>query len=527
MNGKIPGDLIEANWGDEVQVTVVNTLSTNGTSIHFHGIRQWHTAENDGVSSITQCPIPGNGGSLTYMWTASTYGSTWYHSHYGTQAWDGILGPLVIHGPTTAEYDIDLGPVVQMDWLHTPIYSIFSEVETGAAPIQDNALINGANLWTEMDPESNMTYTIGSQAEFIFEPGKKHRLRLINTAIDSYFAFSIDGHAMTVIAMDLVPIVPYTTDVIKLSIGQRYDVIVEANQTPGDYWMRLDPLYGVFSEGGPTCGSPNLMSGNIRAQVHYNGSCGTPTSLPWQHDNLCVDEDLANLVPWVPINAGAADIQDLEDVVISSVNGTNVFRWYLSGTYFQATYSQPTLLDVYQNSPQIGTLGPLAVTLPRENEWVYIIIESPIPMPHPMHLHGHDFYILGTGENQKYVDQELNLINPPRRDVANMPPAGYLVLGFLTDNPGTWLMHCHIGWHISMGYVFILFLLLFLRVLTDLAVSHSSLSSSHSKRGPTSTTQASCSAIAPPGTTLPRPRTLSRLTRACERRITLHPRFPL
>ena len=41
--------------------------------------------------------------------------------------------------------------------------------------------------------------------------------------------------------------------------------------------------------------------------------------------------------------------------------------------------------------------------------------------------------------------------NPPRRDVALLPANGYLLLAFKTDNPGTWLMHCHIAWHASSG----------------------------------------------------------------------------
>jgi hypothetical protein len=45
----------------------------------------------------------------------------------------------------------------------------------------------------------------------------------------------------------------------------------------------------------------------------------------------------------------------------------------------------------------------------------------------------------------------LNFVNPPRRDVAMLPSSGYLVLGFLTDNPGAWLMHCHIAWHVAQG----------------------------------------------------------------------------
>lgn len=33
-----------------------------------------------------------------------------------------------------------------------------------------------------------------------------------------------------------------------------------------------------------------------------------------------------------------------------------------------------------------------------------------------------------------------------------LPSSGYLVLAFETDNPGAWLMHCHIGWHTSEGF---------------------------------------------------------------------------
>jgi hypothetical protein len=57
----------------------------------------------------------------------------------------------------------------------------------------------------------------------------------------------------------------------------------------------------------------------------------------------------------------------------------------------------------------------------------------------------------GTGTyNSSTVS--LNLSNPPRRDVALLPSAGYLVLAFETDNPGAWLMHCHIGWHTLEGF---------------------------------------------------------------------------
>ena len=45
----------------------------------------------------------------------------------------------------------------------------------------------------------------------------------------------------------------------------------------------------------------------------------------------------------------------------------------------------------------------------------------------------------------------LKLDNPPRRDVVLLPSDGYIVIAFKADNPGPWLVHCHIAFHISEG----------------------------------------------------------------------------
>jgi FtsP/CotA-like multicopper oxidase with cupredoxin domain len=64
-------------------------------------------------------------------------------------------------------------------------------------------------------------------------------------------------------------------------------------------------------------------------------------------------------------------------------------------------------------------------------------------------MHGHDFAILAQS-NLTYDELEspktFNFVNPPRRDVALLPAKGYLALAFKSDNPGIWLVHCHIGW---------------------------------------------------------------------------------
>ena len=112
INGQVPGPVVEANWGDIVKITVINNMPDNSTAIHWHGIRQLYTNDQDGVPGVTECAIAGNGGSRTYTWHASSYGTSWYHSHAFAQYGDGIRGPIVIHGPATANYDYDMGTVM-------------------------------------------------------------------------------------------------------------------------------------------------------------------------------------------------------------------------------------------------------------------------------------------------------------------------------------------------------------------------------------------------------------------------------
>lgn len=70
--------------------------------------------EMDGVNGITQCPIaPGD--SFTYKFLAMQYGTTWYHSHYSLQYGDGLLGPLTIFGPSSANYDEAKDPILMTD----------------------------------------------------------------------------------------------------------------------------------------------------------------------------------------------------------------------------------------------------------------------------------------------------------------------------------------------------------------------------------------------------------------------------
>jgi FtsP/CotA-like multicopper oxidase with cupredoxin domain len=220
INGSIPGPTIEADWGDEVIVHLTNSLPDslqNGTSIHFHGIRQLRTNQNDGVVSITQCPLAPNN-TITYRWRAMQYGTTWYHSHIGLQAWEGLFGGIVINGPASANYDEDKGVIIMNDWDINTVDQLYMSAQLDGPPTLDSGLINGTNVFG-YDGNVNQT---GTRFNTSFTAETSYRLRLVNAACDTHYKFSIDNHTMTVIANDLVPIQPYKTNVLNIAMGKSF-----------------------------------------------------------------------------------------------------------------------------------------------------------------------------------------------------------------------------------------------------------------------------------------------------------------
>ncbi|KAI2615806.1 multicopper oxidase [Hypomontagnella submonticulosa] len=432
INGSIPGPTLIADWGDTVVVHVTNsfTTSTNGSSIHWHGIRQNYTNEHDGVVSITQCPtIPGE--TLTYTWRATQYGTTWYHSHFALQAWEGVAGAFIINGPATANYDEDLGTIFLSDWGHSTVDELWTAAQTTGPPVLENGLINGTNVYNDT----------GSRFTTTFNAGTSYRIRLINGAIDTHFKFTIDNHTMLVIAADLVPVQPFSTNVLNIGIGQRYDVVVVADQASvaDNFWMRAIPQAAC---------ADNESADNIRGIVTYTGTASEPNTTGYDYTDACADET-GNLVPWVSKTVGTSDITTSEEAGIAILNG--LFRWTLNSTSMLVDWQNPTLLQVVEEVSEFES-DDSVLELPNANEWFYLAIQTDLAVPHPIHLHGHDFFVLSQGTGEFTSNTTLNLDNPPRRDVALLPPSGHLVIAFETDNPGVWLMHCHIGWHTSQGF---------------------------------------------------------------------------
>ena len=149
LNGSYPGPLIEACWGDNITVHVTNLLNTNGSTIHWHGIRQLHTNQADGVNGVTQCPIA-NGETYTYNFRATQYGHTWYHSHYSLQYPDGVAAPLLIHGPHSANWTDEWDPILISDWSHNSAFADFQIELDGSNPPVQTVVLNGTGIFRSL-----------------------------------------------------------------------------------------------------------------------------------------------------------------------------------------------------------------------------------------------------------------------------------------------------------------------------------------------------------------------------------------
>ncbi|KAL4728117.1 hypothetical protein ACLX1H_004852 [Fusarium chlamydosporum] len=472
FNKQYPGPWIQACWGDIIKVTVHNHLAYNGTTIHWHGLRQLESFEMDGVNGVTQCPIaPGD--SYTYTFRAVQYGTSWYHSHYSLQYADGLAGPITIYGPSSASWDEGRDPILITDWSHRSAFQSWQRElvpNNPTRPMMNGVLINGVGNFAGSFPRERFNMTV--------EKGKKYILRVINTSVDTTWIFSIDNHNFTVMSTDFVPIHPYDVDHIVVGIGQRYHIVLDATPTntsllpaspDGNYWIRTVGADGckAFEPGN----EPDERQGILR----YNASSTlVPTTFRPAYNTACRDENYTKLNPIFPWKVKPVELDYKKaqfDIGLKKYEDRpekgDGFQWWAFGENpLWLNFSNPTILNLNNETWDPNYAVDLVVPDSKKDEWVYIAITAPpaplvnkpnrvfAPVAHPLHLHGHDFALLAQGTNFTDLDTgkvRLKWDNPPRRDVALIPAGGYLVVAFRADNPGSWLFHCHIAWHASSG----------------------------------------------------------------------------
>jgi hypothetical protein len=193
---------------------------------------------------------------------------------------------------------------------------------------------------------------------------------------------------------------------------------------------------------------------SVKGIIRYTDNATDPqTHGSFNSSDFCRDIPAADLVPHVKKDVPIPSWNNADLNKFLFVNNTNetpdrLYIWEFNSVSMNISWNNPTLLQVHDNKTTFPKLSNV-IELPKKDEWTYLLINNTNPVTHPIHLHGHDFFVIAEGS--ALWDRVVTWQNPPRRDTATLQSSGYLVLAFQADNPGVWLMHCHIGWHINEG----------------------------------------------------------------------------
>ncbi|CAI6097178.1 unnamed protein product, partial [Clonostachys chloroleuca] len=319
VNGQSPGPLIEANTGDVLRITVNNFMPDASTTVHWHGIDQRNTSWMDGAYGISQCGIP-PGSNFTYRFNVTGQrGTFWYHSHVSAQYTDGLYGPLIIHDPDEKVPSVgdekimmfgDLfrqnAELIASDYLSSnPSWGTMF----GMVPPPDNLLLNGMHIsdcssspalrFNNITREQPKNCKAGSIFRTWVKAGERIRFRLISHSTATPFWFSIDNHTLEIIEIDGVEVEPIPSTRVFVNPGQRYSVVMVANQTAGNYRIRATADTSCFTL--PALGRTNLAPFNFEATgiMSYSGvdSRVTPIGSPWDLEAPVIEE-IAN-EPWI------------------------------------------------------------------------------------------------------------------------------------------------------------------------------------------------------------------------------------
>ncbi|PKK77109.1 hypothetical protein RhiirC2_691896 [Rhizophagus irregularis] len=421
VNGQFPGPTIEVNKGDRILMKIRNKLGES-TAMHAHGMLQ------RGTPWYAQCVIPDDY-EFTYNFTvADQVGTHWYHAHETMQYVDGVFGALIIHDPDDpfkSEYDEEI-IVMLNDYHHTNAQILLKQFLTPESHGE------------EAPPGSKCVDNAGL-AKFEFVKDKKYRLRIINTSAFSAFFFSIDKHDMEVIEADGLYTKRNKIHRLPINVAQRYSVIVTANQPVDNYIMR--------SEFQKTINLPN-----IKAIVHYEGAPDDPEPKdnPWS-DSLTeyVDLDHKTLQP-LEEEKIPESTKKFEFKIDFHKNSTGVVKAFLNNSSYIPDINFPTLDKIFKKK-SFNETSANAYIFDKDGEVVDMYFINSDDGEHPFHIHGYQFWVLGTGNGDKVDENELNTHNPIKRDTATIPASGWIAIRFVSDNPGAWGIHCHMKWHLESG----------------------------------------------------------------------------
>src|SRR6516164_9013801 len=407
--GRIPGPEIRVRQGEPVRIVVENKLEQD-TTVHWHGIRL--PIAMDGVPGLTQPPIR-PGASFTYEFTPPDAGTFWYHPHANglQQLGRGMAGALIVEEPDSVPVDRDMLWMLS-DWRLTSGAQIASgfgnAMEAGmSGRVGNTVTINGA-----------------VSDEIPVRAGERVRLRLVNSSLARIMALRFEGHRPVVVAIDGQPCEPHEPEGGRLLLGpaMRIDVMLDMRGVAGRRYRVIDDFYEGLSYW------LTRLAYDQRQPLRGHGF-DPPLVLsrnPLPEPDLTTAERHELILQGGMMGGGAM-------MGVGGMMGMgHDASWAINGMSMtgDGQASMPPLLTLQNGRSYL-------LTLRNDTAWW-----------HTMHLHGHSFRVISR-----------NGVSVPHRqwaDTVLIPPKETVDIAFVADNPGDWMLHCHVTDHQVSGMMTVL-----------------------------------------------------------------------
>lgn len=500
VNGSVPGPLVRLREGQKVRINVTNHLDED-TSIHWHGLLL--PFQFDGVPGVSFPGIKPHQ-TFTYEFPVRQSGTYWYHSHSGLQEQTGHYGPLIIEPAAGEPVQVNRDYILLLSEF-TPLHPhfIMQRLRTGEHYFNrqlpswtDTYPMSGEErrMWaqmrmapTDIADVSAPTYTYLANGrgpregmEYLFNPGEKVRLRLINGGAMTYFNVRIPGLAMTVIAADGQNVRPVEVDELQIAVGETYDVVVEPRGAEA-YAIVCESmdrsgmaLAMLTSRPGaraavPALRDPPLLTmadmgmnhgpaGGGHAGMDHGTHQDAQTNASHSMDGMSM-RDVSLLPPDVAVGPGIdmvsmAPVDKMDDpgLGLRDVKHRVMNYRMLSALEPNADTREPSrLLELHLTGNMErymwsfdGKMFNAVSDVPIRFAWkerVRVKLVNNTMMAHPIHLHGM-FFELVNGQPPAHQ---------PRKNIVTVQPGASATFDLTANEPGDWAFHCHLLYHMHGG----------------------------------------------------------------------------
>lgn len=523
-NETLPGPDVIVFEGQTVIIHVKNSLLSDTVTIHWHGLHQSGTPFMDGVPFVSQCPIM-SGQTFTYKFKAFPPGTFWYHSHVGAQRVDGLLGAFIIR-----KYEQNPLPehILQIqDWNHD------YEADKGYYLMKNGIVRNRTKYIPSQSLDGSFFSLFEAQSGLINGKGRyyynlekgihngaplevynvkqnsSYRFRVIGVGALFPFRISIDNHMLTVIETDGYPIEPTVAESFIINPGERFDFVLKANKSIGNYWIRgktleVTPRHTIAEAILRYESAPETEPESTQKICMENDKCvviNCPFSFYPKHEfTQCI---LIDQLKSISSNDPAPAVEEgkfKEYFLNFAFPGTITFPGSINGISLElptvSGLTQPHEISNTCDKVDCGEqrlcscTNSLSLQHGDTVQMVFLNMGKGLGWSHPIHMHGHSFYVLkmgyatynettgnfiaqnpdidckgGVPPNESFCNAAswkdpawlngnvpgLELQYPLRKDTVIVPSGGYVVVRIKADNPGLWIMHCHIALHANNG----------------------------------------------------------------------------